>query len=164
MSTITQLVEVVHEFVLVINERGHIDVIYLDFFKAFDRVSHERLLNKQRATLNKGQISNGIQDYLSHRRQYVKLNATRFCLAHVSSGVPQGLVLGPLLFLIFLNDIQAGVPAKLRPFVHETTAERRHIKKTKILKKLGDCRWLVTNTSECCVFHVKRSLLLLRLS
>lgn len=97
-STISQLVGTVHNFSSVINRRGQVDVIYLDFSKAFDKVSHPKILLKLRAMLKNDQIVNWIQDFLSGRGQYVMFNQTASSIANIESGVPQGSVLGPLLF------------------------------------------------------------------
>ena len=76
------------------------DVIYLDFAKAFDKVGHEILVHKLR------QLLKWIAHFLTNRKQFVTINGLHSMLAFVSSGVPQGSVLGHILFLICINDLQ----------------------------------------------------------
>ena len=82
-----------------LQENNEVDVIYLDYAKAFDKVDHEILLAKLRRLGVKGKLLKWIKNFLSENRfQTVLINGKRSFLASVLSGVPQGSVLGPLLF------------------------------------------------------------------
>ena len=81
------------------------DVIYLDYAKAFDKVDHNILLNKLKNIGITGKVLQWIKAFLSDRTQTVVINGNKSRPAKVISGVPQGTVLGPLLFLVYVNDI-----------------------------------------------------------
>ena len=100
-----------------------VDIIYLDFAKAFDKVPHARLLKKIRGTWHRGTIcdyTRWIKNWLADRKQRVNINGKVSGWAEVKSGVLQGSVLGPLLFLIFINDIDDGIISKIWKFADDS--------------------------------------------
>jgi ribonucleases P/MRP protein subunit RPP40 len=145
-------------------DRGEpVDVLYFDFRKAFDRVPHERLLLKLKALGIEGRILGWIREWLTERRQRVVVGGEYSEWTKVTSGVPQGSVLGPMLFLIFINDIDEEIKTRIWKFADDLKMMGRVKTKEDIEQIRKDIDKLVEwsedwqlsfNPDKCKVMHI----------
>ena len=153
-STVTQLIEVYNSFCTAVSEQKEIRVVFLDISKAFDKVWHQGLLYKLKRWGIGGQVILWLENYLSERYQRVIVNGNHSDWKPIKAGVPQGSVLRPLLFLVFINDLTYVVKhCQIRIFADDTclfiTVDNRDIASNLInadLKAIEDWsnQWLVT--------------------
>ncbi len=120
-SCTTNLLEVLNIWTKLIEDEETVDTIYLDFAKAFDSVPHKRLIEKCRALGISGKVLKWIYAFLERRKQRVMVNGNPSSWTEVISGVPQGSVLGPVLFVIFINDMPSNVSSFLSLFADDAT-------------------------------------------
>ena len=119
-STVTNLLQALNIWSEALSHGIPVDVIYLDFEKAFDKVPHQRLIKQLDRYGIRGQLLHWIQDFLTNRTQRVRINDELSNSTRVLSGVPQGSVLGPVLFLIYVSDISSIVQNFASLFADDT--------------------------------------------
>ena len=167
-STTTNLLEFLETMTSEQDQGRPMDVIYLDFAKAFDKVPHRRLLAKFKAHSIQGKVLDWIENWLADRKQRTVLNGAESDWSDVGSGVPQGSVLGPLAFIVFINDIDlvCNFIKLMNKFADDTKAANT-ILTDKDAEDLQDClhrlvTWADTwgmefNVTKCKVMHVGRN-------
>ena len=126
-SCLTQLLGHINDVLFGMLEGSDVDAIYLDFAKAFDKVDHHLLLKKLERYGFPDKLIAWISSFLSNRLQQVVVNGEMSYPATVISGVPQGTVLGPLLFILFINDMDNCVINSIIRFFADDTRILKHI-------------------------------------
>jgi len=162
-SCLTNLLEFIQALTEGIDQGEDMDVVYLDFQKAFDKVPHKRLLLKVRDMGIGGEVAQWIENWLEGRKQRVVLNGCSSDWVDVTSGVPQGSILGPILFVIYINDLDEGIKNKIWKFADDTklmgkSTEPKGVEEIREdLQRL--CRWaekwqMAFNIDKCKVMHI----------
>ena len=137
-----------------VDEGSPVDVIYLDFQRAFDKVPHQRLKLKSHGMGNS--IINWIEQWLTDRRQRVVVDGEVSSWKSVLSGVPQGSVLGPILFLVYINDLEERVIGKILKFADDTKlfTKTKEIGDTFFLQDDIDKWQMLFNFGKCKCLHI----------
>ena len=120
-STTFQLIDIYHHICQSFDNKQHSCMVFCDISKAFDRVWHKGLIFKLKQNGIDGALLEWISDYLANRQQCVVLNSTSSDYKDVQAGVPQGSVLGPLLFLVYVNDIAKQLLSLTRLFADDSS-------------------------------------------
>ena len=119
-STETQLLTFVQDLYKNLRDNKQTDVIVMDFAEAFDKVSHKKLIRKLKEYGINSSINQWMESFLYQRQQRVVCEGEMSSWAPVTSGVPQGSVIGPILFLVYINDLPAKLQSKVRLFADDT--------------------------------------------
>lgn len=164
-ACVTNLLETVDFVTKNMSERTPTDIIFLDFAKAFDKVPHRRLMHKLECMGIGGQAINWIRAFLSSRRQRVTMGEVSSEWSVVKSGVPQGSVLGPTLFTVFVNDLPSCIVNRCKLYADDCKilARIKTIEDSRALQKDIDSvvewcnKWLMElNAIKCKVMHCGR--------
>ena len=115
----TQLTTVINDWAKILDNGGQVDTFILNFEKAFDTPPHELLKSKLFGCCIGGKTLKWIDSFLCYRQQRVVVNGAKSDWAPVLSGVPQGTVLGPLLFSLYINDISTDIDSEIRLFADD---------------------------------------------
>ena len=163
-NTITQLLVTINDWMIELDNDNIVDAAYMDFRKAFDTVPHQRLITKLKSYNIKGPILNWIVSFLTGRTQYVKINNATSNNHKVTSGVPQGSVLGPTLFIYFINDLpNINHDSNIKIFADDTKAYNciKNQDDVENLQKVIDemflwtQKWLLKfNKDKCKILHI----------
>ena len=145
-STVKQLISITHEIHKAFDSKNEIRAVFLDISKAFDTVWHEGLIHKLKRIGIEGEMIGILNSFLSDRKQRVTIDGKNSDWAEVQAGVPQGSLLGPLLFLIYINDIVEVVNSEIRIFADDTfifTVVNEHCTETlnKDLESINKWAW-----------------------
>ena len=162
-SCLSNLLETLDKANEYISEGNCVDILYFDFRKAFDTVSHYRLLTKLQVLGFSENILNILNNFLSNRTMNVKVGDAVSEVKPVLSGVPQGSVLGPLLFLLFINDLPENIKSIIKIFADDVKMIADP-KKAKIIQadleelQVWEGLWLLGfNIDKCKVLHIGKS-------
>ena len=167
-SCLTNLLEYLNKLTDIIDSGESADIVYLDFAKAFDKVPHKRLLAKLSASGINGNVLKWIEAWLTDRKQRVVLNGQCSDWDSVLSGVPQDSVLGPVLFIIFINDIDDATSpsSSLWKFADDTKSvqiianeEDQELMQADInsLNNWADTWQMLFNADKCKVMHIGKN-------
>ena len=162
-SCLTNLLETFEDVTSMLDEGPGVDMVYLDYSKAFDSVPHRRLLSKLQAYGLKGRVWEWIQDFLVGRTQKVTVGDANSDWTNVVSGVPQGSVLGPILFVLYINDLPENVRSNVKMFADDTKLYRHVLgeddkqllqEDLNALQKWSESWLLRFNASKCKRMHM----------
>lgn len=163
-SVVTNLLHCINDWSTSLNSRQPVDVVYLDFSKAFDRIPTRRLLTKLDHFGIRGRLNRWIQNFLSDRYFRVRVGEDYSSDRPVKSGVPQGSVLGPLLFVVYISDLQLNVSSTISIYADDTKLYVNPVTNQHTLQQdlnsvfEWSTDWLLPlNIEKCVVLHMGRN-------
>ena len=118
-SCVNQLLSITHQIFKSLDNGHEVRSVFLDMSKAFDKVWHKGLIFKLKQNGISGNLLSTLTDFLTFRKQRVVLNGQLSSWCNIESGVPQGSILGPLLFLIYINDLSEGLTTNAKLFADD---------------------------------------------
>ena len=137
-SCINQLLSIIHEIFTSFDNGLEVRSAFLDIYNAFDEVRHERLFFKLKQNGISSEFLQILSDFLSNRKQRVVFNGQNSLWTNVHAGIPQGSILGPLLFLIYINDLSDNLKSIAKLFADDTSFSVVHDVNTSAKKELND--------------------------
>ena len=157
-STLTQLIAHMNDIFTGLCMNEDTDSIYLDYAKAFDKVDHNLLIAKLKLYKFNNKIVAWITSFLRNRRQVVVVEGVKSRMSTVISGVPQGTVLGPVLFLVYMNDLENVIHSSTVRFFADDTRISRSIGNSEHHDELQDdlSRIMVWSTSNNMMLHEQK--------
>ena len=120
----TQLINATTDWANTLNNKGQTDIIFLDFSKAFGKISHKFILFKLHYYGIRNHALSWIGNFIFNRIQTTVVNGVHSSYVEVTSGVPQGSVQGPMLFLVYINDINSAITPQLKLFSDDSVLHR----------------------------------------
>ena len=169
-STTLAVLDLLHNIIESFEKKEFCAVLFLDFTKAFDTVNHDILVDKLESYGIRGVAKNWFKSYLTNREQLVSINDTLSSKLPVKCGVPQGSVLGPILFLLYINDIANSYNSRSKCFLFAddtslfSSAKNIHELETTLNEDLCNIQeWLLCNKlslnvskSNCVIFCTRQ--------
>ena len=161
LSTITQLINTTTDWANTLINRGQTDIIFLDFSKAVDKISHRSILSNLHYYGIRNHTLSWIDAFLSNRTKTTVVNGVHSSYVEVTSAVPQGSVLGPMLFLLYIDDINNAITSQFKLFADDSVLHRNiHSQNDQVILQndpdaisLWAERWLMEqNINKCSVF------------
>jgi hypothetical protein len=157
-STVHQLIEIFHKICISLDKKDFFCSIFCDISKAFDRVWHKGLIEKLKSYGLSESLAKWFQDYIYNRKHIVFINNSESRIGLLKAGVPQGSVLVPLLFLIYINDMSDHLSSLVRLFADDTSLSYSSTNLLQIERKLNSDINILNTWAE--TWHIQKLMVL----